>query len=229
MDTKVDKKVINYEKQTPASMKTFGGIGYVISLIPFVNIASPILVGIAWYQMGSKTGKGLFKATGVFMIITFVVAVGFIVSFAAILLPVFIAALAGGGVPGFDPAVLVSSMLGSLLVSAGFALILGVLGLVAFILELVSHFRAAGLYRNKWFSRAAWLRIIAVILMFVVIGVTIATTSFAVMSPMQFDTLLSTMFLLVIPLAVVGLLSSVFSAVAFFTLGEEIPPPPPPV
>jgi len=210
-------------------MKTIGGIGYIFSIIPILNFVSPILVGIAWYQMGSKTRKGVFKTTGILMIITFLAAVGFIVSFAATLLPVLAGALAGGGVPGFDPAVLVSSMLGSLLVSAGFALILGVLGLVAFILELVSHFRAAGLYRNKWFSRAAWLRIMAVILVFVVIGVTIATTSFAVMSPMQFDTLLSTMFLLVIPLAVVGLLSSVFSAVAFFTLGEEIPPPPPPV
>jgi hypothetical protein len=36
---------------------------------------------------------------------------------------------------------------------------------------------------------------------------------------------MSAMFLPMIPLVIIGLLSVIFSAVAFFTLQEEIPPP----
>lgn len=56
-------------------MRLLGGLGYVFSLIPFLNIAAPILIGIAWFQMGGRTGQRLFRATGVLMIATFVVAV----------------------------------------------------------------------------------------------------------------------------------------------------------
>jgi hypothetical protein len=176
--------------------------------------------------MGSKTRQGVFKATGVFMIATFLAAVAFLAIFSAIFLPTLAAAFAAGGMGGFDPSILVSSMLGSLLAFVGFAVVLGVLGLVVFVLELVSHFRAAGIYGNKWFRRAAWLRIITVILVFVVIGVIFATSGLAITANAGPEILMSAMFLPMIPLVIIGLLSVIFSAVAFFTLQEEIPPPP---
>ncbi len=206
-------------------MKTIGGIGYILSLIPVVNLVSPVLVGIAWYQMGSRTQKTVFKATGVFMIATFLAAAAFIAIFSAIFLPILTTAFAAGGMGVVDPSILVAPILGSLLAFVGFAVVLGVFGLVVFVLELVSHFRAAGLYGNKWFSRAAWLRIIAVILVFVVIGVIFATSGLAITANAGPELLLSAMFLPMIPLAIIGLLGVIFSAVAFFTL-QEAPPPP---
>ena len=207
-------------------MKTVGGIGYIISLIPVINLVSPLLVGLAWYQMGSRAQKTLFKATGVFMIATFLATAAFLAIFSAIFLPILTTAFAAGGMGFVDPSTLVPSILGSLLAFVGFAVVLGVLGLVVFILELVSHFRAASLYGNKWFSRAGWLRVISVILVFVVIGVVFATSGLAMTANAGPELLLSAMFLPMIPLAIMGLLAVIFSAVAFFTLQEEAPPPP---
>jgi hypothetical protein len=208
-------------------MKTIGGVGYILSIIPVVSLVSPVLVGIAWYQMGSKTRQGVFKATGVFMIATFLAAVAFLAIFSAIFLQILAAAFAAGGMGVVDPSTLVAPILGSLLAFVGFAVVLGVLGLVVFVLELVSHFRAAGLYGNNWFRRAAWLRIITVILVFVVIGVIFGTSGLAITPNAGPEILMSAMFLPMIPLVIIGLLSVIFSAVAFFTLQEEIPPPPP--
>ena len=57
------------------AVKTLGGVGYVLALIPLVNIVSPILIGLAWLRMGSATGQGVFRRAGIFMIASFVVLI----------------------------------------------------------------------------------------------------------------------------------------------------------
>jgi hypothetical protein len=59
-----------------------------------------------------------------------------------------------------------------------------------------------------------------------VIGVIFATSGLAITANAGPEILMSAMFLPMIPLVIIGLLSVIFSAVAFFTLQEEIPPPP---
>jgi hypothetical protein len=112
-------------------MKTIGGVGYILSIIPVVSLVSPVLVGIAWYQMGSKTRQGVFKATGVFMIATFLAAVAFLAIFSAIFLPILAAAFAAGGMGVVDPSTLVAPILGSLLAFVGFAIVLVCWGLLS--------------------------------------------------------------------------------------------------
>ncbi|MEM2986327.1 MAG: hypothetical protein QXZ71_04645 [Candidatus Caldarchaeum sp.] len=185
-------------------MRLLGGLGYVFSLIPFLNIAAPILIGIAWFQMGGRTGQRLFRATGVLMIATFVVAVASaLVSVQSLLL---IALLLSMSEPQmFDLLPLLGGFLAAFIALAA-------VGLATFVLELISHFRASGLYASSWFRRAAWMRIATVALLAVLVGVLIIGGE---------SSTFSTAFL--IPFVAVGLLSPVFSVIAFFKLPEEKP------
>lgn len=185
-------------------MRLLGGLGYVFSLIPFLNIVAPILIGIAWFQMGGRTGQRLFRATGVLMIATFVVAVASaLVSVQSLLL---IALLLSMSEPQmFDLLPLLGRFLAAFIALAA-------VGLATFVLELISHFRASGLYASSWFRRAAWMRIATVALLAVLVGVLIIGGE---------SSTFSTAFL--IPFVAVGLLSPVFSAIAFFKLPEEKP------
>ena len=51
--------------------KWLGGIGYILTLIPYANLAALILTAIAWIMMGRDTKQTLFTVTGILMIITF--------------------------------------------------------------------------------------------------------------------------------------------------------------
>ncbi|MEM4334901.1 MAG: hypothetical protein QXH04_03735, partial [Candidatus Caldarchaeum sp.] len=70
-----------------SALKTVGGLGYIFSIIPVLNLVAPFLIGVAWFQMGGRTRQTLFRATGVFIIITYVAALGFLAVFAATFLP----------------------------------------------------------------------------------------------------------------------------------------------
>ncbi|MCS7133453.1 MAG: hypothetical protein NZ921_01440 [Candidatus Caldarchaeum sp.] len=202
-------------------MKILGGIGYILSLIPIANFVAPILIGIAWFQAGSRSGQTIFRATGVLFIVTYLAALGLVAFlFGTIFSVIFTLPFAGDSL-------LTEQLLSNLLLNvSGFvtgfiflALVVGVLGLTTIVLELVSHFRAADVFRSAWFRRAGWLRIITIILIvvFVVGLVVLGLTSPLTLMVMGEEFLGGAMLLFALPLIIVGLLSSIFSAVAFFT------------
>ncbi|MEM2972804.1 MAG: hypothetical protein QXS50_01470 [Candidatus Caldarchaeum sp.] len=209
------------------ALKTLGGLGYIFSIIPGLNLVAPFLIGIAWFQMGGRTRQTLFRATGVFIIITYVAALGFLAVFAATFLPlIFSVASLGEAAPISD----VLSMLSTVAVFGLVGFLVAVFGFVSFILELVSHFRASGVFLSKWFRRAAWMRILSIIIAVVLV---VAVGVFSVLAPAgmiglngDFAVFGSAFLLIFIPVIVIGLLAPIFSAVAFFTIPEAPPPPP---
>ena len=51
--------------------KWLGGIGYILSFVPYVNFVSSILVAIAWILMGKDTREKVFTVLGILMIALF--------------------------------------------------------------------------------------------------------------------------------------------------------------
>lgn len=206
-----------------------GGIGYILALIPLINFVGLILIAIAWIMMGGETRQGVFKAAGILMIIMMVAsAAGYVA-----LLPMF-GMLGFGGFGGTFPSA--PSVFGAFTGLLILLIVVAVLGLITFILELISHFRAANIYGVAWFRRAAWMRIIAIILMIIIIPILFFIAGSIGMTPRPGALLgLGWMFGLMILPGIVALLAAIFSAIAFFTVPEappayqyQPPPPPPP-
>ena len=221
------------------SYKWLGGIGYILLMIPFVNLVGYILVGIAWIMAGTDVKQGLFKATGIIMIITMVLS-GVMIALFFPTITYLMSGLPFGEPSSFVPPRMFEEFFGAI----GLFLILGavmaVLGLIEWILELVSHFRAASVYNVKWFRRAGWMRIITVIIAIIVIAALIFlafSTSFFTSfftEPSGIFNLYTYMLALIIP-GLLGLISIIFSAISFFSIPEIeresqrwYPPPPPP-
>ncbi|MCL7383113.1 MAG: hypothetical protein LZ172_02455 [Thaumarchaeota archaeon] len=221
------------------SYKWLGGIGYILMLIPFANIVGFILVGIAWIMSGSDTRQGIFKATGILMLITMILTVVIIVSW----FPIIGSLIAGLPLAEY-PSVPPPGFFREFLRTIGLFLILvgitAVLAIVEWILELVSHFRAATVYNVKWFRRAGWMRIVTIIVAIIVIALFILSALSIGLSPAFFTTpseilnLISLYMVgLIIP-GILGLLSLIFSAISFFSIPEAaverrppyLPPPP---
>jgi uncharacterized spore protein YtfJ len=206
------------------SVKTLGGVGYVLALIPLVNVVSPILIGIAWLRMGSATGQGVFRRAGIFMIASFAVLIALLAMLSTLLLPLLgvIMGFGAGDLSSilnalnlFGSSPLTFGLLGSAFALLGLALVAVVVTIIAFVLELVSHFKAAGLFDNKWFRWGGWMRIVTVVLTVAVIGF-----MFAAGGSRSLDAI-SASFLPIIPASIAGFLAVIFSVIAFFTLREE--------
>ncbi|MEM1999704.1 MAG: hypothetical protein QXO30_01555 [Candidatus Caldarchaeum sp.] len=207
-------------------MKTVGGLGYIFSIIPVLNLVAPILIGVAWFQMGGRTRETLFTVTGVFIIITYVAALGIIGAFAATILPLIFSLASLGEAASITD---VLNLLSTVAVFGLGVLLVAVIGFVSFILELVSHFRASGVFSSKWFRRAAWMRILSIIVAVVLV---VAAGILSLISPAgvigmngALLNLGSAFLLILIPVVVMALLAPIFSAIAFFTIPEAPPPP----
>ncbi|MEM2547542.1 MAG: hypothetical protein QW810_01645 [Nitrososphaerota archaeon] len=205
--------------------------------IPFVNLVGLIIVGIAWIMAGSDTKQGIFKATGILMFINMIMSAIIL----AILFP-FMRSLMSesllGGYPSVPPGLFSEFLntIGLFLLLAGVS---AVLALVVWIFELVSHFRAATVYDVKWFKRAGWMRIITVIVgiiiiaSFILLALTVDFYTPFFTTPSEIFNILGIYFIGIGCIALLGLLSLIFSAVSFFSIPEakrERPPPylPPP-
>lgn len=209
------------------SYKWVGGIGYLLSFIPYANYVSSIVVAVAWILMGRDTREKIFTATGILMMITFILGIGILVSI-FLMMPLLISGLMMGETPfGFDG-------LSQLIALGILALILIVLAIVVVILEIVSHFRAGNMFGNTWFKVGGWLRIITIIsavisipliIINIISNITALITTVPGFAPGP-EVLMSLLSLLW-PLIIVGillLLSIIFSIVAFFTIPEaEVP------
>jgi len=221
------------------SYKWLGGIGYILLLIPFANIVGFILVGIAWIMAGSDTRQGIFKATGILMFITMILTVVILASWFP-MIGSLITGMPLDEYPSIPPPRLLQEFLGNIGLFLMIIGVVAVLSIVQWILELVSHFRAAAVYNVKWFRRAGLMRIVTIIVAIIVIVLFIISVVSIGFSPTFFTTpseifnLIGLYMLgLIIP-GILGLLSLIFSAISFFSISEApherrpsyLPPPP---
>ncbi len=220
--------------------KWLGGIGYILMLIPYANFIGAILAAIAWIMMGSDTRQGIFKATGILLILSMIVSGAL-----ALLVPMSMPGILGGAAAP-PPRALTGLFAFAGLIIAVVAVI-AIIALITFILELVSHFRAAGIFYIKWFKWGAWMRIIAVIIaviatiaVFAIAPGLLSAPAYGAPGPNIFGMLMTALWPLLIAV-IFGILASIFSAIAFFSIPSEeayqppqyqgapqYPPPPPP-
>ena len=208
--------------------KWLGGIGYILTLIPYVNFIALILIAIAWIMMGRDTKQTLFTVTGILMIITFAMSIAAIgAMFTAI--PGFIpgAAQPPTGVP---PTEFLKNILAFTGILVAIGLAMAVIGLAGLIAEIASHFRASKIFQNTWFKVGGWLKIASVIMAVIAIPIIILTTMStpeafrgalpSMMAGNIFALLMRMLWPLLIAI-ILGLLAAIFSIVAFFTIPEE--------
>jgi len=209
--------------------KWLGGIGYILTLIPYANLAAQILTAIAWIMMGRDTKQTLFTVTGILMIITFAMNI-------AALGAIFTA------IPGIIPGVMRQpteipppEFLKETLAFAGIFVAIGVaaaaVGLASLIAEIASHFRASGIFQNTWFKVGGWLRIVTIIMVVIAIPIIIFTamsipgTLKGVLPSMAARNIFALLVKMLWPLLIawiLGLLATIFSIIAFFTIPEEM-------
>ena len=208
--------------------KWLGGIGYILTLIPYVNFIALILTAIAWIMMGRDTKQTLFTVTGILMIIAFAMSIAAVGT-------IFTA------IPGIIPGVMRQpteipppEFLKETLAFAGIFVAIGVaaaaVGLASLIAEIASHFRASGIFQNTWFKVGGWLRIATVIMVVIAIPVMILTAMSVpgglkgVLPSMAAGNIFALFVKMLWPLliaGILGLLATIFSIVAFFTIPEE--------
>jgi len=204
-----------------------GGIGYILGLIPYIGLISPILIAIAWILMGRDTREGVFTILGVLMVITCSLAIALA---AWLILPLIwpLAPWRMGGAHGIP-----AQLLGIVIV----ILLLAGLATASFILDIIAHFRAGRIFNSRWFRAAGWARIILAVALIAVIAFMALTIISAVPRPLPaIPPLLEApyaAFALFIalfwPLAIallIDLLAIIFSIVAFFTIPGEATPAP---
>lgn len=226
------------------SYKWLGGIGYILLMIPFINLVGYILIGIAWIMAGADVKQGLFKAAGVVLIIIMVLS-GAIIGLWLPIIYYLMSGLKFEGPSSIIPQKMFQELFGLFITHSfgplGLFLtlmgVIGVVGLVGWVLELVSHFRAASVYNVKWFKRAGWMRIITVIVAVIVIASLMFfafSTAFLTEIPSRIFNLMSIYLSTLVILGILGLISIVFSAISFFSIPEAtrepeeryLPPPP---
>ena len=204
------------------SYKWVGGIGYLLSFIPYVNVIAWIVVAIAWILMGRDTREKIFTATGILMIIAFALGVSFL-ALILVMLP-SLALLMPGSMTGRPPLQSFKN-LSHLMAFAIMGLILAGIAIVTAILEIISHFRAGRIFNNTWFKLAGWFRIFSIVAAAISIPLIImSVANLAVLAttapgPSVFASILS-LFWPIIIVAIIALLSTIFSIVAFFTIPE---------
>lgn len=204
------------------SYKWIGGIGYILTFIPYANFVSSLITSIAWILMGKETREKIFTATGVLMIITFALTIG-IVALILTALP-SLTLLIPSQLTG--PPLQLFQRIGHILTPILIiGLILAGVAIVAAVLEIVSHFKAGKIFNNTWFRLGGWFRIGLIIAVVISIPLIVmsATNILALGAVSPGAAVLGTIFSILWPLiivVIVGLLSIIFSIVAFFTIPE---------
>jgi hypothetical protein len=204
-----------------------GGIGYILGLIPYIGLISPILVAVAWILMGRDTRERIFTILGILMIVTCSLAIA--VAAWLIFLLIWPPAPWGmGGAHGIP-----AQLLGIVIV----ILLLAGLATASFILDIMAHFRAGRIFNSRWFRAAGWARIIlaaaliaAIAFMALTIIPAVPRPLPAIPPPLEAPYAAFALFLALFwPLAIallIDLLAIIFSIVAFFTIPGEATPAP---
>lgn len=210
--------------------KWLGGIGYILGLIPYIGIVSPILIAIAWILMGKDTREKIFTAFGALMLVLIASVIVFITWLFLSFMMIAYAAVPGAlGLSGMG--VDFGQIWG--LIAAGFAIV--GLAIAVFILDIIAHLRAGKIFNSRWFKIAGWMRIILIIVLVIAIPLTIfaiisAGTGLLMgmltlpeLSYSAIMSLLLTIFWPLIIVMIVSLLATIFSIISFFTIPEETP------
>jgi len=218
--------------------KWLGGIGYILEFIPYAGFISSILIAAAWILMGRDTRERVFTILGVLMLTTYILAIALIIWLILSFLSVaFVGAMA------ITPETMIMPRRMGEVFGKLFAWLLGVvvaglvlagLAIAVFILDIVAHFRAGKIFDNKWFKISGWVRIIMAITIMVAIPLTVfmiisAGPSMLPSIPFgpSYGAILPfflTIFWPILIVLVIGLLATIFSIIAFFTIPEEAPP-----
>ena len=206
--------------------KWIGGIGYALSFIPYVNLAAAILVAIAWIMMGIDTDQKLFTVTGILMIpvsyFSMIFAGGVFATASRILTD-------RGPPPRFLESILALPKVVIILASALTATALT--ALAAIIAEIISHFRASRIFQSTWFKVGGWLRVAGIIGLIIAVSMAVwsALQTGGTLAGMMLRTateavfgILMGMFWPLILFAILGILATIFSAIAFFTIPEKV-------
>ena len=157
------------------------GVGFLLTAAGGY-VAGLLTLAVGFIALGRREAQGLFKATGVVLLIVFLTSLYSIFSFISMLFSpaVLAGALAGGGLggPGIPPgggipevplppglteeevAAATAQALSAVIV----LLLAVVLGILGFILVLASLFRASSMYDLKILKYSAYAMILAVVL-----------------------------------------------------------------
>lgn len=208
--------------------KWLGGIGYILTFIPYVNFVSFILIAVAWIMMGRDTREKMFTALGILMIVFFAASISLVIiafSFLWTLIPMTMPGFPmqpGGEIQPIMPGPFIWGILIA-------AVILLVLGIVIVIIDIIAHLRAGTIFDNKWFKIGGWLRVAVIVSLAIAIPLIIISLSSAGIlgalgairpETMPFHVLLSFLWPVAI-VVILSLLATIFSIIAFFTIPEE--------
>ena len=203
--------------------KWLGGIGYILSFIPYVNAISLILVAVAWIMMGRDTREKVFTALGILLIILFAASIIIVL---AIFASIFALIPVGMMAPRAAPFTGLGALLGTMI---AVAVVVLAIALAVLFLDVIAHFRAARIFNSRWFKLGGWLRVATII----ALVISIPVIAFSVLSlglqgilgqltpgALSFGLLLSILWPLMIVI-ILSLLATIFSIIAFFTIPEE--------
>ena len=208
--------------------KWLGGIGYILTFIPYVNFVSLILIAVAWIMMGRDTREKMFTALGILMIVFFAASISLVIiafSFLWTLIPMTMPGFPmqpGGEIQPIMPGPFIWGILIA-------AVILLVLSIVTVIIDIIAHLRAGTIFDNKWFKIGGWLRVAVIVSLAIAIPLIIISLSSAGIlgalgairpETMPFHVLLSFLWPVAI-VVILSLLATIFSIIAFFTIPEE--------
>ncbi|HDD42416.1 MAG TPA: hypothetical protein ENF79_01875 [Nitrososphaeria archaeon] len=208
--------------------KWLGGIGYILTFIPYVNFVSLILIAVAWIMMGRDTREKMFTALGILMIVFFAASISLVIiafSFLWTLMPMTMPGFPmqpGGEIQPMMPGPFIWGILIA-------AVILLVLSIVTVIIDIIAHLRAGTIFDNKWFKIGGWLRVAVIVSLAIAIPLIIISLSSAGIlgalgairpETMPFHVLLSFLWPVAI-VVILSLLATIFSIIAFFTIPEE--------
>jgi len=211
--------------------KWLGGIGYILTLIPYVNFIALILIAIAWIMMGRDTKQTLFTVTGILMVITFALSIAVVGAIFATVGAIF-TAIPGTTRPPTEvpPPEFLKRILAFAGIYVAIVVAAAAVGLASLIVETASHFRASGIFQNTWFKVGGWLRIATIIMVVIAIPIMILTAMSipgalkGVLPSMAAGNIFALFVKMLWPLliaGILGLLATIFSIIAFFTISEE--------
>ncbi len=121
--------------------RTLLGVGYILLLIPLLNIVGLILVALGWYYLGKREEQSVWKVTGILGLLLFAVSLAAL----ALLTPVILAAAASPNPEAVFKEMIALGVSG--VVAAGLACIIG----AVFIILMIVCLWELG---SSWGSRA---------------------------------------------------------------------------
>ena len=210
--------------------KAFLGISYILQGIPYINLLGFILVPIAWLVEGFRERKGLWVSAGISGLISFSLVIAGVISILQALHLSQLLRYSGMSMNSMPSSTLPENIMKALhggnpaLLSSLLIIVAGLsLGLIYFLLMLISVFQAGSIYSSSTLKVGGILYIIDVILIGVVIA--LAISSFATnLAPSYSPQLLKSLGAIYIASIITGVLAlaaSIITGIGFLVVREK--------